>query len=922
MSSQQQIRTAYNRLTDAQKSIVQIFAVLYEPTSRAQALLCWTEAMLEQPEEMRSEFLSSHQFSQEVTKLIKQGVLTQQPAQGPTCAKAVREIAVREAVLTDWFEPMAQAVELKFPIPTYYHGNERNFRRQSEFMRSLRIAIYRQDTPEVNSLFEEIRYVPWRSNVDFFDILRNVLTRPFDADWMRSLSDSFLYMGLSAILADSVVQCTPADEAFELLEETCTEAVGVDFSLLYAEQLWLRGYIEEAHDVLMAIETSELAEYTEIYWSLRGAIAFLTGKTQEAIAHYRLGLKTAGNFPTEQADWFNQAGSMLFFFALLEDGSPAALQEAEKYAILIKRLREHWIQGGISAMQTVLQMQQGKMSAVTSATRQFKHDRLNTVGLPALIEMYSLHWLSVEGLADWLPGELAQYTQATLNAGYGWIALEIAELLVSYQPESIYVEIVEGLREQADSLPLISIIERKAPWELSLNALTKLTETPAAIAKPTATYRMIWRLRFFSSNNWSLSPFEQKISVEGGWSKGRAIALKRLYANSDIPHCATPQDRKICDTIDAEHEQDRYYYGSSKLIYSFTNNSLLALIGHPLVFWEDAPNVRIDIVEGSPELLVKRLDGDRLSVELSPKVTGSDLLIEKETPTRLKVISVTADHRRIAEVLGPKNRLEVPAQAEERVLQAIASVASLVTVQSDIGGGVEAEEVPADATTRVHLLPAGAGLKVSLLTHPFPAGGSYYMPGEGGETVIADVDGQRLQTRRDLKLEQQNAEAVSAACPVLSQYEPEAGEWLIEDPSDCLELLLQLRALEDTIQLEWPEGEKFKVSREIGINDFKFDIRQQQDWFAASGEVQISEDRVMDLQQLMALLSTTPGQFVPLADGEFLALTFGCQRQSLHRRSASADSAVDKLAFSRKDLQTIIPPAQFSAPLYRHLQRL
>ncbi len=890
----QSLRQAYNQLTATQKSVVQVFALLFAPTSREQARLCWTEAMLQQLEPNRpEEFYSAKQFSDVVSRLIKQKVLTQQRTEGPTCAAEIREIVIREAVLNDSFEPIAQAIESQFPVSLFYRSDRRNFRQPSEFMRSLRIAIYRQDSPEINRLFEEVGNVHWNLNFSFFDVLRHMLTHPFDADWMGGLSDAFLYMGLSAILEDSVVQCVPAEEAFELLEEICEEAeigeaeAGTDFELLYAEQLWLRGYVDEAREVLADIEASELEEDKTWYWALMGVTAFLTGKTQDAIAHYRLSLKAAGNLPTEQADWFNHAAAMFFFFALLEEGSPAALQEAEKYVVLIKQLPYHWIQGGMPALQAVLQMQQGQMSAAISATQRLQVPALSSIGLPTLIEMYSLHWLSVEGLADWLPEELAERCQTGLNAGYGWIALEIAELLVSYQPESDYAEIVEGLREQADSLPLIDVVERKSSWELSLSALTNLMSAPATTTAPTAEYRMVWRLRFQGLNNWSLSPLEQKIGVKGDWTKGKAIALKRLYANSDIPPYATPQDHKICDTIDAEYEQSSYYYSSSKLLYSFTNSSLLALIGHPLVFWEDSPGVRVDVVEGAPELLVKRLDGDRLSVELSPKVTNADLLVEKETPTRLKVISVSADHRRIAEVLGPKNRLEVPVSAEERVLQAIASVATLVTVQSDIGGGVEAEEVPADATTRVHLLPAGAGLKVSLLTHPFPEGGSYYSPGEGGETVIAEVDGQRLQTRRDLKLEQQNALAVSEACPVLLQYEPEAGEWLIEEPSDCLELLLQLKSLEDTIEIEWPEGEKFKVSRQIGINDFKFDIRQQQDWFAASGEVQISEDRVMDLQQLMALLASAPGQFVPLADGEFLALTdeFRQRLQTISRLS-------------------------------------
>ena len=144
--------------------------------------------------------------------------------------------------------------------------------------------------------------------------------------------------------------------------------------------------------------------------------------------------------------------------------------------------------------------------------------------------------------------------------------------------------------------------------------------------------------------------------------------------------------------------------------------------------------MRIDVVAGEPELLVQEIKGDRLKLSLSPEIHAYDFVLAfKETPTRLKVLAVSDDHRRIAQLLAPNNRLEVPTHAREQVLKAITSISSLITIQSDIGGGVAAEAVPADPTLRVHLLPAGGGLKVSLLAHPFPAGGAYYRPGQGGQ---------------------------------------------------------------------------------------------------------------------------------------------------------------------------------------------
>jgi len=132
---------------------------------------------------------------------------------------------------------------------------------------------------------------------------------------------------------------------------------------------------------------------------------------------------------------------------------------------------------------------------------------------------------------------------------------------------------------------------------------------------------------------------------------------------------------------------------------------------------------------------------ERLTLEFSPKLTESqNILAVKETPTRIKVIEINAEHRRIAEIIGKENRLDVPAIAEKQVLAAINAVLES-SQHSDIGGGLAgAEEVPAQTIPHIHLLPANAGLKLSLLSRPLPKVDPTTAPGTGGET-IAEIDG-------------------------------------------------------------------------------------------------------------------------------------------------------------------------------------
>jgi hypothetical protein len=161
-----------------------------------------------------------------------------------------------------------------------------------------------------------------------------------------------------------------------------------------------------------------------------------------------------------------------------------------------------------------------------------------------------------------------------------------------------------------------------------------------------------------------LQPREQTLNAKGEWSKGRPIALKRLKSNAEEFGYLTPQDLRLCAQIKT------YAYGwGNKTDYTFTDKAIALLVGHPHVFWEDAPTTRVEVVKGEPELLVKKIKDDRLALQFSPALQDNkEILTVKESPTRLKIIDITPEHRRIAEILGTQNRLEVPAAAKERVL--------------------------------------------------------------------------------------------------------------------------------------------------------------------------------------------------------------------------------------------------------------
>jgi len=885
-AQQQAFKDAYFQLSAAECILVQLFAVLGRPVNRVEVAQLWSQ-IIQKPGLEQIQHLNQSQFNKRVNSLLEVGVLIQERGQGPRCPDLLIDIAIRDAIELETFEPIAQVIQKPYPLKRAYCNNEKlyTFRDSSDIMYAFRLAAYHQNISLIQALEESC---PRTQNLPQIVAhpLWTIFNHPFDLEWFSHLSEDFQQFGLQRLLEIATHEAFPVNEAFTLAQDIYqTGRANPKLKLSYAEQLWLRGDLAEVDQILNDLEADIAPERVQ---ALRGAIAFLQGDHQAAIGHYQQSLKALGKSKTAKLIWLQTPTTLLYFFALLKAGSPTALKEAAQHCIFAQREKECWVSSATAILLAVLQVQQGKGKSTEDAQEYFEDYRLHTNSLVALLEAYSLYWLDLKHLHTWLKPQLVQHYQAASLASYHWLALEFAELIARLKADKRYQQAVENLRSEIGGQPLINSLHRQEAWELSLNALINIAPLiDQALELDQATFRWVWLLEFKSIQNCTLRPIEQKWSIKSGWTKGKAIALKHLLSPSEMPDYMTPQDRQIANTLEKDYDLDPYsYYEYNKPTYTFGEEALLALVGHPLVFWADAPNVRVDVVAGEPELVVKQVAGDRLRLEMQPAIPNSaKILAFKETPTRLKVIAVKQHHLQIAEILGSKNRLEVPAQVQDKVLQAIAAVSNLVTVQSDIGGDIEAEEVPADPTLRVHLLPAGEGLKVSILAHPFPEEGNYYEPGKGGAMVVTKVGDKQLKTQRNLKAEKQRLKEIKAACPILQQHTPAKGEWLVEDPANCLELLVQLQELGDRIRVEWPEGEKFRVSRRLGLSDFRFHIRQQQDWFAASGEVQVSEDQVLDLQHLLALLEKSPGSFIQLSEGQFLALTeeFRQRLQMLNR---------------------------------------
>ncbi|MBD9356868.1 DEAD/DEAH box helicase [Methylomonas albis] len=865
----------YRTLTAEQQIILKLLAVYYGYSSLINLAKCLASLGIREGDKT----LKSDAVKARLKPLIKAGLLEENPKSGGTrCCKTLAEVLIRQAVVDKDFDLFAGAVQMQNPPG---HGYYR-YSTVDDCIREARIQFYRGDYARVSECLESgSHYLGKLPPVN--ELYLSWFLNPLDVAWFTKHHPQIL-IGLAGFSGLHQLLYLYADQKLDgFLQQLMFVGQGMQQEMLNRMALelrLLRGEWDEVAQLVVDQDDPELQ-------AIAAALIFLRGDYALAVSGFEAALTRLRKLSGQRTAYFYGLAGVFYPLAILKNNDAKQraklgtlinqAAKADNYWLGIYQqlaLFQRFLQGDLSLREQLLTTDL-TYKIGTGYRDSGSPDTLLTA--PLLLHVFFAlikFWVKADQFNHVTPLSQKLYRHL-LDNGYRWPAAELAKIFKSIEPSRA----MQWDCGFFDSRPALADLFASRPdWDLALDALLNLPKQERkadAVVQTDKPTRLVWLLSYDeASHQLDIEPREQKQQAKGGWSKGRAIALKRLAQETNSFDYFTEQDFKLCSHI--KEYRDSGWYGSGT-VFEFDNSMPQALVGHPLLFWADSVEVRVEVSKGEAELRVRKLDGsDKIKISLEP-VPGYEqkFYVAKETPTRLKVLEFTADHHKIYSVLGPKG-LEVPLSAQERVLQTLTSISGLLTVHSDIGGSSSsAEQVQADATPRVHLLPLGEGLRVALLIRPFATGGAYFQPGHGGESVLAEIDGRHCQTKRDLAWEKQLAQAVLQACTVLAQAERDtAGDYLLEEPEHCLELLLQLQALPaEQAVLEWPEGIKFRMLGQTGGSGFSMQIKRDNDWFALQGELQVNEDTVIEIQQLLGLLSTSQGRFLKLQDGQFIALT-------------------------------------------------
>ncbi|MCD4819414.1 MAG: DEAD/DEAH box helicase [Candidatus Cloacimonetes bacterium] len=881
---------SYKNLPILGKSIMQILSIVYVPITQTQLIECLIQTDIKTQEGNRFDSIPK-QIRFKVLRPVLDMLLGQNLLDGKSRSRLlinrqIVEIIIKHTIKEKKFKHYLKAVLNNFDFTDKTLKN--NLRIEFDHLvAAIRILFYQKKMDQIRSIYN--KYEEMLQYTDSLSaILRQISFNPFDVTWIRLLPADIHTDLFQRSLIDDILHWENKTEHFDYLEQlviTDSDRCKAGLQELVLSKWMLTGKNINIKNWLKNHQNDN----SENSLCLLGWMAFMQGKNKIAIQHYESALEILKKNSKKSKVYFNNFMGVFFILALFKENSQLRLKQARSY-LSTCRTKSHIFSNIYKLLDYSLQFLTGNSKKANDLFGYPYIPILNDLSFKTsynhtelFFNIFSYYWIDKDEAKKHLVAIKQNYKLKKSN-DYPWFKLELACLINKLSNNG------KKKVSKPETNYLIDVVKQTNIWEFTLDALLALKDKSLTKKEKSENdSRMVWFLDY--DGYCDLTPRMQKRKANGKWSKGRPIALKRLYHELDSFTYLTQQDKKICNYIYSHDYVDNWY---TKTEYLFKDNYLSAVIGHPLIFLLDGIS-RVELVNGKPELRITKKKNGNMLLQLFPKPSRyeDDYHIIKETKTRFKLVRINEEYHRMAELLG--KGISVPSSAIIKVRQIIEKFASDIIIHSDIGGKSEQlAKTKADTKIHVHLIPFGNGLKISLFVRPLGVGGAYYSPGSGGKNVIAEINGKRLQTTRDLAKEKLKVSELIDNCSTLQHCEENQGEWLLDEVGECLEVLLELEQQRKKIVLEWPEGKKFTLAGEASLNHFHLNIKQKQDWFAATGSLVIDKQLVVDMQQLLVLTEKSNSRFIELKDGQFIALTkeFHKRLQELNRYSEKYDKGV------------------------------
>jgi hypothetical protein len=325
----------YQSLVEIDRSIVQLFAVIYTPVSRTLFFECFQQTGLWGLKPLTAVAIKPY-----LDRLLVSDLLIPHAKNTLQIHPLIAEVAAREAVSTDNLTVMAQVVATNLPVAVHRYNQQRQFESRGEFIREVRLGLYLNDLKFINEQFDAYYNSYGRVTDPILpaQLWYQTCNNPFDPNWFATLDPALAETVWYSILDYSIDHLAPVDGAFTALQvadKDPTKPTELQLRVKLVEQLLFRGKVSEAKQALESFPAT-WRDRVALLW---GWWHFLRGDDTQAIGEYETSLKALKKGAGKRKTYFMTAGGIFFILALIRRGEGVDLRAALehiKIAVLIR----------------------------------------------------------------------------------------------------------------------------------------------------------------------------------------------------------------------------------------------------------------------------------------------------------------------------------------------------------------------------------------------------------------------------------------------------------------------------------------------------------------------------------------------------------------------------------------------------------
>ncbi len=871
-----QLIKEYHKLSTLLKGIIRILGVNVNALSQQNILSVLNSIKLTDED---NKPVNLKTFRVCLLELKNKGLVIQK-SDGASCPETLLFYAAGDAAIDNQFKKIFDAIENCAPMHFQLYGRHAIFRDINDVYAAIQFTAYCKDdfleTLHIYMSGQQSFKMQFIDNDPFLKIFNS----PFNPRLFDTIKLDVRRQLLVYTLEKSINNLNYIPDLLQYLSPFITLHSDLTMKYKLGLAFLFHGQNKKAVKILSSFKKT-LSWQFEV---LNGCIQVINNNNKTALVCFNEALLRYKKLTGEKKQFFPGHEGVFFLFALLQSKNTSDHKKGLSYA---KIMAHRYEVTGIYALYYNLKNLFSEKLGISSLQNKNSEYYISSMG--AIDMFWSIlveSWIDLKNAKSFID-KLEKLQRQSAQSGYFWVEAEISALLAILGKKSQKNKNrSDKLHKLSSTTTLTKIITPVSQWEKELQTLINIgnqfTRSKKGDAKKKADreQRLIWIVEYSDKClTCDLRPRIQTLTKKKNWTKGRAVALKNLYYNRNRTSMAglSTQDQKICSALVEESYNTRYYYGH-KIEYSFDlEKALPALAGHPLVFLETSLLTPVEIIKGEPELKL-RVNKNNINVFIHPfpdfyEYANKTFLI-RETLSRFKVVCFTKEQLLLSEFISNQG-LKFPPKSKKMAIDAMTSLSPMISINSDLSAKKDKtiRSIKADPTPNVHVMPWQEGISLEFLVRPFTSTGSYFKPGRGGKNVFAQIKEKKVQTTRNLDKEKENANIVIEKCPTLDLLEEVDGQWLVGDPEEALELLLELKNCGNSIIMAWPRGEKMKVRSKVSYDDFKLSIKKDREWFKASGTLKIDKNMSIDLNKLMDLLKDSKGHFVTLDDGTFLSIT-------------------------------------------------